>query len=113
MAESLVILNAPTSARSAQESLDAVFAVAVFDVPLDVWFCGAAIGQLRTDSPVYCGNKSLAKQWQAAELYGIKQLLVTAADLQQQNLNKAQLIEGVTVLDKIPELAAYQRLLSL
>lgn len=72
-----IISRSPREGHLGQETFDLVVSGGVFDRRISVLFTGAGLGHLADHRPP-SGQKSLAKLWQSAELFGISRFLVPA-----------------------------------
>ena len=110
----LAVVAASTDSHTALESLDAIFASAVFDIAVSVLFMGETIAtHLLATTGANTSGKNIAKQWQASELYDIKALWVLSSDLNEHNINAQQLPSHVTILTKTPDTSVFKHVLSL
>lgn len=109
----LAVVAATANSDHPLESLDAIFASAVFDIAVSVLFLGDAITAHLITANTQSSRKCPVKQWQASELYDIKALWVLASDLQEQQLTPQDLAANVTIINDVPNCANFKHVLSL
>lgn len=109
----LAVVAAEANTANPLESLDAIFAAAVFDIAVTVLFLGDAISTHLLNNAQSDDGKSIRKQWQASELYDINALWVLANDLHERNIGRDDLPSNVQVLDALPLHCAFKHVLSL
>ncbi len=107
----LAVITKTDTESNSLESLDAIFACAVFDINVSVLFMGSAIYQLIKKPQTQ--EKTLSKQWASAPMYDIDNLWVIAEDLAIQNLQIEQLINEVKLINQAPLLDTFDHVLSL
>jgi tRNA 2-thiouridine synthesizing protein C len=95
----IVCSYAPNTGNLAKEALDATFALAAFDQSVCVYFSGEGIWQLLAAQQInLTTGKAINNSWQAASLYEINKLYVSAEELIKRSINANELIEGIKVI---------------
>lgn len=96
----IVCRRPPYGSSFAREALDVAMATAAFDQPVAMLFLGDGVLQLSAGQHSDgIGQKAHDKQLSALPLYDIETLYVDAEALQTRQLNAADLILPVQVLD--------------
>lgn len=88
------------------ESLDAILAMGVFDLDVDIYFTGQGIQQVLLSQPALPNGKNLAKQWASAPIYGLDNLWVCQSSHTQYN--GGELIAEATIINSAPKPADYK-----
>jgi tRNA 2-thiouridine synthesizing protein C len=95
----VVCSQAPSRGNLAREALDTAFAVAAFEQSVSVYFSGEGVWQLlAAEQTNLITGKAINSSWQAASLYEINKLYVTAEELAKRQINADELIEGISVI---------------
>jgi tRNA 2-thiouridine synthesizing protein C len=95
----VVCSQAPSRGNLAREALDTAFAVAAFEQSVCVYFSGEGVWQLlAVEQTNLITGKAINSSWQAASLYEINKLYVTAEELAKRQINADELIEGISVI---------------
>lgn len=96
----VVCARPPLRGVLAREALDAIMALAVFDVSVTVLFCGDGVWQLLgTDMRSPHTGKSPARQLAALPMYDVDRLLADAQSLTERGIDADALIDEVNVID--------------
>lgn len=82
------------------ESLDAVLAMAVFDLDVDIFFTGHGVKQVLKDQDALPNGKLLSKQWASASIYGIENLWVCSDSYADNSCS--ELIMGTEIIEAAP-----------
>lgn len=99
----------PYGSSLAREAIDVALAAAAFDQVVTMLFSGDGVWQLLADqNPQELGAKNHARLLQSLPLYDIDRLYVAGSDLQQRQLDPAQLVLAATVVqdEQLRELIA-------
>lgn len=109
--------HSPYGSSLAREALDATLAASVFDQDIALLFMDDGVLQLlKHQDSQNISQKNISKSLGALNLYGVENIYVHQASLNQRNLNKTQLtLENVRLLDDQATqqlMAEYDQLLS-
>lgn len=111
----LVCRNAPWSGLAARETLDIALAGGAFDLPVSLLWQGEGVYQLLTgQQPDALQQKNLQAQLGSLPLFGIEQLYVCQASLQERAISLDQLVvaaQPVTTADVRQLLAGHAQVL--
>lgn len=96
----VVCTRPPLSGVLAREALDAIMAMAVFDIAVTVLFCGDGVWQLLGD-PMHSPHtgKSPARQLAALPMYDVERLLADRHSLEERGIDDDRLADEVDVID--------------
>ncbi|MFQ3322437.1 MAG: tRNA 2-thiouridine synthesizing protein C [Pseudomonadales bacterium] len=95
----VVCSQAPAKGNLAREALDTAFAVAAFDQSVCVYFSGEGVWQLlAAEQTNLTTGKAINSSWNAASLYEIDKLYVTAEELAKRCINADELIAGISII---------------
>jgi tRNA 2-thiouridine synthesizing protein C len=91
--------KSPWTTSNASSCNDMVMTAAIFDQSVKLLFCNDGVYQLLKDqNGTSSGMKTLAKQLSALDLYGIEQVYVEKAAMQERGLQERDLLQAVMVL---------------
>lgn len=96
----VVCTRAPLRGVLSREALDAIMALAVFDVAVTVLFCGDGVWQLLGEpmqSPLT--GKSPARQLAALPMYDVDRLFADRHSLTERGIDDDRLIDEIQVVD--------------
>lgn len=89
----------PLAGLTAREALDMVLAGAAFEIPLAMLFIGDGVFQLQAhQQPKLLGQKDLAANLQALEMFGVETLYVDQQSLSDRGLCLDDLIVSCQLL---------------
>ena len=88
------------------ESLDAVLAMAVFDLDVDIFFTGHGVKQVLKNQDALPNGKLLGKQWASASIYGIENLWVCGKSYADNG--SGDLVMGTEIIDTLPNPEDYK-----
>lgn len=113
----LVISCHPPARLAAREALDMVLAAAAFGVPVALLFMGDGVLQLLNNQDAKAvGQKSLAANLQALEIYGVEDVMVCQHSLTERGIQAGQCMLDCRALDNTQialQLAHYDQVVSL
>lgn len=99
--KSLLIVSraAPWTGMAARETLDLALSGGAFDLPISLLWQDDGVYQLLADQqPAQLEQKDLQANIQALPLFGVEQLYVCAASLQQRQLEASALLPDIELL---------------
>lgn len=100
--KSLLIVSraAPWSGMAAREALDLALSGGAFDLPISLLWQGEGVYQvLAGQAPEQLEQKNLQANIEALPLFGVEQLYVCRASLEQRQLQASELLPGVEPLE--------------
>ena len=106
----LVCRQAPYSGSLARAGLDIALAMAAFEQPVDLLFCGEGVLQLLPgQDTTELGARNLGKTLASLPLYGVETLYVDARSLETFGISQDSLPAGCEVIDSAAINALMQR----